>query len=78
MAIIKKSEFKQLNIQSAEEKIKELRKELMKMNSQVAMGTMPENPGRIKEIKKTIAKLIIFVKSKKSNKIVEEVSKKHE
>jgi len=78
MAIIRRNEFKQLNIQSAEEKMKELRKELMKVNSQIAMGTMPENPGRVKEIKKTIAKLIIFIKYKKSNKNVEEVSKKHE
>ena len=29
----------------------------MKVNAQIAMGTVPENPGRIKEIKKTIARI---------------------
>jgi len=74
MAIIKKTELKQLNKQTAEEKLNELRKELMKANSQIAMGTMPENPGRIREIKRTITKLQILIKQK--NKL--EVSKKHE
>ena len=74
MAILKKTELKQLNKKTAEEKLNELRKELMKANSQVSMGTMPENPGRIREIKRTIAKLIILIKEK--NK--QEVSKKHE
>ena len=74
MAILKKTELKQLNKQTAEEKLNELRKELMKANSQVAMGTMPENPGRIREIKRTIAKLIVLIKSKDK----QEVSKKHE
>ena len=54
MAIIKKTELKQLNKQAAEEKLNDLRKELMKANSQIAMGTMPENPGRIREMKRTI------------------------
>ncbi len=35
----------------------ELRKELMKFQSQVASGTIPKNPGRIKAIKKTIARI---------------------
>ena len=74
MAILKKTELKQLNKQTAKEKLNELRKELMKANSQIAMGTMPENPGRIREIKRTIAKLIILIKEKDK----QEVSKKHE
>ena len=74
MAILKKTELKQLNKQTAEEKLNELRKELMKANSQIAMGTMPENPGRIREIKRTIAKLIVIIKEKSK----QEVSKKHE
>jgi len=35
-----------------------LNKELIKLNAQVATGTRPENPGRIREIKRTIAKLL--------------------
>ena len=72
MAIIKKTELKQLSKQVAEEKLNDLRKELMKSNSQIAMGTLPENPGRIREIKRTITKLQLLIKNK------QEVSKKHE
>ena len=39
-----------------EGKLGELRKELMKFRSQVASGTIPKNPGKIRLIKKTIAR----------------------
>ena len=70
MAIIKRNELKQMNAKAVDDKLLELRKELVKVNAQIAMGTMPENPGRVKEIKRTIAKLITLKKSK-------EVGKKH-
>jgi len=38
-------------------KMADLNRELIKYRSQIAMGTLPENPGRIKLIKKTIAKI---------------------
>ena len=38
-------------------RISELNKELMKLRSQVASGTVPKNPGRIRVIKKTIARI---------------------
>ena len=46
--------IKELNELKDEELVKrlsELRKELMKFRSQVASGTIPRNPGRIKVIK---------------------------
>ena len=57
MAIIKKNELKQMDSKTRETKMAELNRELIKINAQVAMGTIPENPGRIKQIKKTIAKI---------------------
>lgn len=41
-----------------ENKSLELKKELMKINSQIAIGTVPKNPGKVKEIKRTIAKIL--------------------
>ena len=38
-------------------RLAELRKELMKLRSQVAAGTIPKNPGRIKVIRKNIARI---------------------
>ncbi len=72
MAIIKKSEFKQMNEGTAKEKMNDLKKELIKINSQIAMGTLPQSPGRIKEIKRTVAKLnmILHKKTKEEKKAV--------
>ena len=41
-----------------ENKVIELKKELMKINSQVAIGTVPKSPGKVKEMKRAIAKII--------------------
>ena len=57
MAIIKKNELKQLKAEGIDKKLLELKKELVKINIQISLGTLPENPGRVREIKKTIAKL---------------------
>ncbi len=64
MAIIKKSEFKQMNNNLAKEKLSELKKELIKINAQIAMGTLPRSPGGIKEIKRTVTKLIMILNKK--------------
>jgi len=47
-----------MELKKLDERLLDLRKELIKINAQVAVGTLPENPGRIKEIKKTIAKIL--------------------
>ena len=43
----------------------ELRKELIKVNAQVSTGTVPENPGNVKNIKKTIARILTIKTQKK-------------
>ena len=58
MAIIKKSELKQMKEQQLKEKLIDLKKEMMKINSQRAVGTVPENPGRVKEVRRTIARVL--------------------
>jgi large subunit ribosomal protein L29 len=57
MAIIKKNELIQMNEKTIEEKLAELKLELIKINAQISMGTVPENPGKIKEIRRTIARI---------------------
>ena len=57
-------------------KIIELKKELMKINSQIAIGTLPKSPGKVREMKRTIAKILTIKNSKQStNKILMEKSK---
>lgn len=57
MAILRKNEIKQMNEKELNEKLASLNEELVKINAQIAMGTLPQNPGRIKEIRKTIARI---------------------
>ena len=65
MALIKKNELMQMNEKGLKDKYEELRKELVKINSQRAIGTIPEKPGRIKEMRKTIARIHTYLKIKK-------------
>ncbi|RJQ20768.1 50S ribosomal protein L29 [Candidatus Woesearchaeota archaeon] len=46
-----------MSVQDLQEKLGELYKDLMKDNAQIATGTLPKNPGKIKMTKKTIAKI---------------------
>ncbi|HLC55126.1 MAG TPA: 50S ribosomal protein L29 [Candidatus Nanoarchaeia archaeon] len=62
MAKIKKRDLKSMPLQEMASKLKDLQKELMKLNAKRAMGVTPESPGRIKMIKKTIARIHTFQK----------------
>ncbi|MDP3765094.1 MAG: 50S ribosomal protein L29 [Nanoarchaeota archaeon] len=55
---MKVKELRLMNEPDLENKSVELKKELMKLNSQIAIGTIPKNPGKVKEIKRTIAKIL--------------------
>lgn len=61
MSLIKKNEFKQMNEQQLLGKLSELGKELLKLNGQRAMHTNLENPGRVKLIRKTKARILTRV-----------------
>ena len=65
---MKAKELKIMNELDLENKIIELKKELMKINSQIAIGTIPKSPGKVKEMKRTIAKILTLKNQKVSNK----------
>lgn len=65
MALLRKSELKNMNEQAMAEKLKELKKEMIKVNMQRASGTTLESPGRSKQIKKTIARIYTVLHQKK-------------
>jgi len=71
MAILKKNDLKQITKKQIEDKVTELRKELMKFNAQRVVGAAIENPGRIKELRRSIAKLL----TAKNQKLTMEVPK---
>ena len=64
---MKAKELKVMNELDLENKVVELKRELMRINSQIAIGTVPKSPGKVKEMKRTIAK-ILTIKHEKTSK----------
>lgn len=60
MAILRAAEVAKMPSTERLAKIAELRKELMKLNSQKATGANVESPGKIRTIKRTIARILTF------------------
>lgn len=63
---MKTKELRVMNEPDLENKTMELKKELMKINSQIAIGTVPKSPGKVREIKRTIAKILTIAKQKQA------------
>lgn len=59
-------EIKSMAKEDLNARLEELRKDLIKQNAQIATGTTPKSPGQIKQMKKTIARILTVMKSKES------------
>ncbi len=62
---MKNRELRALGEPELKQKMTELYKELMKDNAQVATGTIPKNPGKLRLAKKTIARIKTMLAQKK-------------
>jgi ribosomal protein L29 len=69
MAILKNKDIEKMSIKEREEKIKDLKMELLKERINIGKG----GKNKIKEIKKTIARLLTFNRQK--NSALQNVSK---
>ncbi len=65
MAILRVKELREMSLKDLLKKEEELRKELLRSQTQKTMGMVPENPGRIKELKRTIARIKFVIGEKK-------------
>ena len=61
MAILRSEEIRDLSIEEMKERVRELKNELLRERAIIASGGAPENPGRIKEIKRTIARILTIM-----------------
>ena len=61
---MKAKELRLMSDAKMDGKLAELRKELMRANSQIAIGTVPKSPGKVREAKKTIAKIMTIRREK--------------
>jgi len=57
-----------MNDQDLMNKLKDIRTEYMKEQSQVAVGTVPKSPGKIKDMRRTIAKINTILHERQSKK----------
>jgi len=65
MKILK--ELRAKNPADIEKQLSESRKELIKLNTQVATGTALKSPGQVRKVKKNIARMITILKEKQQN-----------
>ena len=63
---MKKIELKQMSKDQLKEKLVDLRKDLMRLNTQRATKTVPENPANIKNLRRNVARVLTFMKQKNS------------
>lgn len=61
---LKTKEIRSMAKEDLNEKLEELKKELIKINAQIATGTTPKSPGQVRQIKKTIARILTVIKDK--------------
>ena len=74
---MKIKELRYMDNASLNEKLTELKKELVKVNAQVAIGTALKNPGQVRVIKKTLARILTLSSEKEVEKSKQsEVDKK--
>ncbi len=62
MAILKADEIRDMSPEERREELENFRNELITERGISAAGGQPENPGRIKEIKRTIARIKTIAK----------------
>lgn len=60
-------ELRGLSVADLKGKLLELRKELIKLNAQVATGTQLKNPGQLRVVKKGIARIFTEITAKEKS-----------
>ena len=61
MAILRSKEIWEMEIEDIQEKLNELKAELAKNISKSSAAGVNENPGKIKELKRTIARVLTIL-----------------
>jgi large subunit ribosomal protein L29 len=65
MVILRSEEIRDMSEEEMDEKLFGLRSELLRERSKIASGGVADNPGRIKEIRRTIARILTIKKETK-------------
>lgn len=68
MAILRSREIREMGDEEIDKRILELNGNLMKVRGVMASGGLPEEIGKVREIKHTIARILTIKKEKDLNK----------
>jgi len=68
MAILRSREIWEMEIEDIQEKLTELKAELAKNISKSSAAGVNENPGKIRELKRTIARVLTIMNQKQKEK----------
>lgn len=75
---LKIKEIRAMGAQELKSKQAELKKEMMKVQAQVASGTTPKSPGQPRQIRRTIAQIMTVLRDKGAEDKKDQVkNKKH-
>ena len=74
MPILRVKEMRDMSSEARVKRLNELRKELLRLRTMVKAGGTVENPARIKELRKTIAR-ILTIEHEKKLELTEEKTK---
>lgn len=65
MAILRPNEIRDMSIEEMEAELAELRSELARERAVAAAGGSLENPGRVQELRRTIARVLTIMNEEK-------------
>jgi large subunit ribosomal protein L29 len=65
MAIVRAKEIRGMTDDQVNKQLKDLQNELLKERAITATGGAPESPGRIRELRRTIARILTIQKEEK-------------
>jgi large subunit ribosomal protein L29 len=65
MAILRKDEIREMDIEEMYERLSELKSEFSREKALRATGSAPENPGKIGELRRTIARMKTIIAERK-------------
>lgn len=70
MAILRNREIWEMNVEELDDRLSQLQKDLMKIKGVLASGGIPEDIGKVREIRRTIARILTIknIKQKEQNK----------
>jgi large subunit ribosomal protein L29 len=76
MPILRVKEIRDMSSEERMKKLGEFRTELLRLKTMIAAGGTVENPARIKELRKTIARLLTIEREQKTKQAEKETKRK--